>query len=283
MEIAEVYMQNHNSGYYNDSIRDSAVQWALDKHNLSKTDFDSTLTWYGRNIDEYRDLYARVDQELSRRQEKITGEKEQPLTSSDLWPYSRHVFVSDKGATNGLYFSIEGNDVNKGDRLTWEMRLNGLSAGDIMLGVDYDDGSASYSHRKQNNNKKIELSLQTDTASAVKRIFGYIRINGTHSLPVWIDSIALKGIPLDTTQYYRVFSQKKYHGPSKRIEKKDESILLIEEDSKIGDILNEDSSLEKPAGGRIERRKKLLKNVNQPMSGQPVSLSDKPVKAIPEK
>ncbi len=26
IEVAEVYMQQHNSGYYNDSVRDSAVQ-----------------------------------------------------------------------------------------------------------------------------------------------------------------------------------------------------------------------------------------------------------------
>lgn len=56
IEVAEVYMQQHNSGYYNDSVRDSAVQWALERHGLTKADFDSTMTWYGRNIDEYRDL-----------------------------------------------------------------------------------------------------------------------------------------------------------------------------------------------------------------------------------
>ena len=47
------------------------------------------MTWYGRNIDEYRDLYGKVDVELAARQRAVTGMEDTDIVSTDLWPYSR--------------------------------------------------------------------------------------------------------------------------------------------------------------------------------------------------
>ncbi len=260
MQIAEVYMQQHNSGYYNDSIRDSAVQWALDKHGLSKADFDSTMTWYGRNIDDYLNLFGKVDAELAKRQNRAIGETEKNLVSTDLWPYSRHILISENAPSNGLAFSLPLNDIPKGERITWKMRLKGLSSGNVLLGVDYDNGMSSYTYQTQNGNSKIDLTLQTDTAYNVKRVFGYMRTKEDHSLPIWIDSIALQQLPLDSTEYYRIHSQRKYSGFHKQVkvsEKKD----TIEEDSKIAAIL-EDTEGNQISVKPADKRKRLLRNSN---------------------
>lgn len=180
IEVAEVYMQQHNSGYYNDSVRDSAVQWALERHGLTKADFDSTMTWYGRNIDEYRDLYGKVDVELAARQRAVTGMEDTDIVSTDLWPYSRHMIVSANGSSDGLSFSLPSEDIQKGDRITWKMRLKGLSSGNILLGVDYDNGTSSYSYQSQNGMSKGEVMLQTDSALQVRRVYGYVRAMMCH-------------------------------------------------------------------------------------------------------
>ena len=216
IEVAEVYMQQHNSGYYNDSVRDSAVQWALERHGLTKADFDSTMTWYGRNIDEYRDLYGKVDVELAARQRAVTGMEDTDIVSTDLWPYSRHMIVSANGSSDGLSFSLPSEDIQKGDRITWKMRLKGLSSGNILLGVDYDNGTSSYSYQSQNGMSKGEVMLQTDSALQVRRVYGYVRANDVSSLPMWIDSISLKRTPIDSTEYYRIHSQRRYSGFHKR-------------------------------------------------------------------
>ncbi len=216
IEVAEVYMQQHNSGYYNDSVRDSAVQWALERHGLTKADFDSTMTWYGRNIDEYRDLYGKVDVELAARQRAVTGMEDTDIVSTDLWPYSRHMIVPANGSSDGLSFSLPSEDIQKGDRITWKMRLKGLSSGNILLGVDYDNGTSSYSYQSQNGMSKGEVMLQTDSALQVRRVYGYVRANDVSSLPMWIDSISLKRTPIDSTEYYRIHSQRRYSGFHKR-------------------------------------------------------------------
>lgn len=281
MQIAEVYMQQHNSGYYNDSIRDSAVQWALDKHGLSKADFDSTMTWYGRNIDDYLNLFGKVDAELAKRQNRAIGETEKNLVSTDLWPYSRHILISENAPSNGLEFSLPLKDIPKGERITWKMRLKGLSSGNVLLGVDYDNGMSSYTYQTQNGNSKIDLTLQTDTAYNVKRVFGYMRTKEDHSLPIWIDSIALQQLPLDSTEYYRIHSQRKYSGFHKRVkvsEKKD----TIEEDSKIAAIL-EDTEGNQISVKPADKRKRLLRNSNVNNNRTLKILPQEELKAVPQK
>lgn len=281
MQIAEVYMQQHNSGYYNDSIRDSAVQWALDKHGLSKADFDSTMTWYGRNIDDYLNLFGKVDAELAKRQNRAIGETEKNLVSTDLWPYSRHILISENAPSNGLAFSLPLNDIPKGERITWKMRLKGLSSGNVLLGVDYDNGMSSYTYQTQNGNSKIDLTLQTDTAYNVKRVFGYMRTKEDHSLPIWIDSIALQQLPLDSTEYYRIHSQRKYSGFHKQVkvsEKKD----TIEEDSKIAAIL-EDTEGNQISVKPADKRKRLLRNSNVNNNRTLKILPQEELKAVPAK
>lgn len=281
MQIAEVYMQQHNSGYYNDSIRDSAVQWVLDKHGLSKADFDSTMTWYGRNIDDYLNLFGKVDAELAKRQNRAIGETEKNLVSTDLWPYSRHILISENAPSNGLAFSLPLNDIPKGERITWKMRLKGLSSGSVLLGVDYDNGMSSYTYQTQNGNSKIDLTLQTDTAYNVKRVFGYMRTKEDHSLPIWIDSIALQQLPLDSTEYYRIHSQRKYSGFHKQVkvsEKKD----TIEEDSKIAAIL-EDTEGNQISVKPADKRKRLLRNSNVNNNRTLKILPQEELKAVPAK
>lgn len=241
MQVAEAYMQNHNAGYASDSIRDSAVQWALDRRGLSKAQFDSTMTWYGKNIDEYRDLFAKVDKELLKRQKKIPGETEETLDISDLWPYSRHILISENGSSNSLTFSIQTDQLAKGDRINWKMHLNGSPSVNMLLGVDYDNGTSAYSYQNNSDAKKMDVSLQTDTTLNVSRIFGYLRVKEDRYLPVWIDSISLQSSPIDSTQYYRVFSQRKIGKPQRKIDynSKDEdndSIQKIDQTSATAEL-----------------------------------------------
>lgn len=224
MQTAEAYMQNYNSGYASDSIRDSAVQWVLDRRGLSRADFDSTMTWYGKNIDEYRELYDKVDKELIKRQKQISGEEVAATNFSDLWPYSRHFMMTENSNTNSISFSLPGDQLQKGDRLNWKMRMNGSPAVSTVFGVEYDNGLTAFSYQNNSDFKKLDMQIQTDSSLTVKRIFGYVRVKEDRYLPVWIDSVSLQSSPLDTTQYYKVFSQRKIYPPLRRNEKTEENV-----------------------------------------------------------
>ncbi len=288
MQVAEAYLQSHSApGYSSDSIRDSAVQWVLDRRGLTRAEFDSTMTWYGKNLDEYRDLFAKADKELLKRQKQIPGEVEEILNFSDLWSYSRHALISENGSSNSLTFSIPAEQLEKGDKIQWKMRLNGSPALNMLLGVDYENGSSAYSYQN-NNGSKVDLTLQTDSAVNVTRIFGYVRVKEDRYLPVWIDSISLQSTPLDSTQYYRIHSQRKMGKPIRKVEDKvgdtdtvSSKIMDSVIDSRVADsefkpIKDDDSKNNHPvrsSGKPINSKKHELKKVdpNKNVGIKPIS------------
>lgn len=268
MQVAEAYLQSHSvPGYSTDSIRDGAVQWALDRRGLSRVEFDSTMTWYGKNLDEYRDLFAKVDKELLKRQKQIPGEIEEILNFSDLWPYSRHALISENGSSNSLTFSIPAEQLEKGDKIQWKMRMNGSPALNMLLGVDYENGGSSYSYQSNNGVAKVDMTLQTDSAVKVTRIFGYVRVKEDRYLPVWIDSISLQSTPLDSAQYYRVYSQRKVGKPIKKIENKidDTDTVSSKIMNSVIDSRDTDSDF-KPMADKDSKNNQTVKSSGKPIN-----------------
>lgn len=231
MEVAESYLQTHNHSYYNDSTRDKVLQYILDRHGLDKAGFDSTMVWYGRNIDEYRDLLSKVDKELQHRAKSVKGTSLDEIVKSDLWPYSRHYIMSSLSENNLLQFSIPGSDITSGDRLSWEMRINSILEGMALMGVEYENGLKAYTYASTGGTRKMSLNLQTDTSQTIKRVFGQVKVNELSLQPIFIDSVSLKSLPFDSLEYYKINSQRIFRGPIKMKSKteKTDSLSTLQE------------------------------------------------------
>lgn len=226
IEIAQAYIQSKGYRDGNPDSKERILNYVLEKNGMTREDFDSTLSWYGKHIDKYDDLYAKVDKELARRESKISGNNVDML-SNDLWPYSRSLVISGKSSTDNLSFNIPASELVKGDRLSWKFRLNTPTDGTATFGVKYSDGSSAYTTQSLNGNN-IEVALQTDTSRIVQKIFGTLRVKVTRSF-VGLDSLTLYASPYDSTLYYRVSSAKRYFGPKaklRKIEKKDSTVVV---------------------------------------------------------
>ena len=210
IEMAQAYIQSKGYRDNTQENRERILEYVLEKNGMTREDFDSTLSWYGKHIDLYDDLYAKVDKELARREAKISGNGIEVL-SNDLWPYSRHLVISSKGSQDNLIFTIPTEEMEKGDFLTWKFRMSGSSDGTALLGVKYDGGKVSYVNQNLGGNN-IEITLQTDTALRVKEIFGNVRIKENRSF-VGLDSLSLSSAPFDSTMYYRIHSVRNFYGP----------------------------------------------------------------------
>lgn len=216
MEVAETYLRSHNAGYYNDSIRDSAVKYVLDRHGLTKAEFDSTMMWYGRNIDKYHQLFPKVEQELAARQRAVTGKDAAEIDVNDFWPYSRHFCIAANSGSDNLAFSIPVSGVARGERFNWKMRLNSGVSGNVVFGVEYENGTIGYCYQSSGASRRMDMRIQTDSSQTVKRVFGSFRLRSIDDMPLWVDSISLQSQPFDSTQYYRLNSQRTYYGPRRR-------------------------------------------------------------------
>lgn len=197
LKLAESYTSAYG-GAPSDSVGARLADAVLRSHGVSRAEFDSTLSWYGRNFDEYYKLYEKVDRRLARRQkdflsEPVTSEK---LDASSVWPYSRQVLISALGNSDGLAFSINGSDVKPGEQIRWQMRLSEDTPAKVLLGTEYTDGSMQFITRNAMGNRRLEITLPTDTVLSVKRVFGNLHV-GRSNMPLFIDSISLVHLPLN--------------------------------------------------------------------------------------
>lgn len=221
MELAESYSDVAMRGGDFIATRSKLADGVLAAHGVSRAELDTTLAWYGKNIDEYNDLFKRVDKEIDSKRKRLMANAGDDFSESadNLWPYSRQMMISHLSGVPDILFSIPATDFQKGDVVTWRMRLHNEAEVFAMLGVDYSDGSASQINRNMAGNRTIEIRVQSDTSKTVKRIYGLLRPGRTESLPLWADSISLALSPLDSTRYYQFHSQTVIK-PLRRIEKK---------------------------------------------------------------
>lgn len=225
MQLAEAYADNNPDGRDIMTRRNELAKSVLSGYGVTQDQIDSTLSWYGKNIDKYSELYEKVDKRIAEKRAAIEkdGKPVQEISGDDLWPYSRHGFISSLGANDGWILSIRHPEIKKGDRLTWTMKPDNMTKQfNGVLGVEYEDGSSEAVNTQISMSNIVELTLQTDSGKNVERIYGSVLLKTKPERPVFVDSISLRRIPYDSLEYSRYRYQRKYGImiPSKK-EKKD--------------------------------------------------------------
>ncbi len=207
LQIAEAYERSGNAdNFLHGKNRELLGRGVLMQHGVTVEEMDSTLAWYGRNMDEYSKLYKKIDAQLNKKQikyAKAAGESENDLFSADLWPYSRHLMINDRSLTDGIIVNFPVSEVAPGDKLTWKMIIEGSPSRTLTLGVDYDNGTSEiYRATNTSYDKWMEVSLQTDSALTVERIFAIAKFPDV-SQRILIDSIQLAHTPLKSEDYFK--------------------------------------------------------------------------------
>lgn len=210
LHTARAYNQNGNPANLPDSIRNNMTAAILRSRGYTMAQFDSTINWYSANIDKYYELYDKVDKTLMARQKRSGIVQNQDLGKDNIWPYSAFAFFSPNAISDGFSFSIDGEGLQKGESLLWKMRMNSDSNTKAMLGVDYSDNTMAIVTSSTYGERNLEITLITDTAKVVKRIFGTLTVP-PEIMPVWADSISLVKTPFDSLTYYKLNYQKLYH------------------------------------------------------------------------
>ena len=212
MELAEAYLNTQNTLSGRD--REEIGKRVIASHGVSEETLDTTLAWYGRNMDEYSELFEKVDKEIEKRKKKyIEPEGLVKNETDNLWQYNSHLVLSPLSGKDAFSFSIPYPDIEKGDIINLSLFLPNSASVKTTLGVEYNDGygEAVVSNISKN---RMQLELQTDSGKIVNRIFGTMHVKEEKSLPLFIDSISIKGMPIDTLNYRSKRRSQKNFGPN---------------------------------------------------------------------
>lgn len=200
MELAEAYANTQASSSTKNRVEFG--KRVLEAHGVSEETLDTTLAWYGRNIDDYTALFEKVDKEINRRREKyIENHEEALLLVDNLWPYAEHLIVSPLSGENIMSFSLPYPEIEKGQLLEFSFYLPNTANLKTSFGAQYQEGGGEAISSTFNSKRNIKLVLQTDTGRTVSRLYGMVEIKDMKQEPLYLDSISIKAEPIDSTGY----------------------------------------------------------------------------------
>ena len=211
MELVEAYAgsQGLNSGE-----KTELGKRVLQKHGVSEEALDTTLSWYGRNLDEYAELFEKVDKEINKRRKKYAVKPDGLAANAEnLWQYSEHLVLSELSGADSFSFNFPTSEIKNGEVLEFSFALPNATSLKSTLGVEYADGSGEGIVSNFSNKKSIKLSLSTDTSKKVSRIFGTLHLKEAKNLPFYIDSLQLTTQPFDSISYRSSRRNQKTFGP----------------------------------------------------------------------
>jgi len=201
--LAEALIET-NRQVYPDSLRKAALfQSVFRKHNITEAVYDSSLVWYGKNMDIYmqvldlalNDVNARI-RDMGDVQASAAPNSNQD--SLNIWPRRNYMVLHPKALFNGVTFDIQPERAySSGSSFVLGMRVWGLTdkmkfVPEIRMAIDQND-TVLYMNEKITKDGYYQTILKGIPTQQVKRVYGYIRMDNTNDnyYKIYVDSLSL--------------------------------------------------------------------------------------------
>lgn len=197
-----------------DSVKKVLRQSVLRDHGVSERQFDATLDWYGHNLDRYEDVCDLTIEKLETDRRALQASSRKVASSENLWPDALALRLSGGTGRSSAAFRIPAKGIAKGTRMKWSFTTTALtSPAEVVMAVDYTDGSTALVERTIASEGRQEVALQLDSTLVPGLVYGYLRTPQTSSL--LLDSITITTQPLSRMNYYDIHSQRRLSAPSR--------------------------------------------------------------------
>lgn len=212
IHTAESVVDIERRSFRSDSMRQVFKQSVLAAHGYDVAQFDSSLSYYGRNIDLYANLY---DDVIALLEKRVAATEADAATdgsaasfagggidldvdgdSVDVWGLPRMLAFSRTSPVKMVPFGLTANRYwEKGDAYTLRGYVTNSSEPITMaMAVEYMDGSVDHLTVRVMGDGWKHFTLATDTARTARYIYGTIACESkprAREIPVMIDSLTL--------------------------------------------------------------------------------------------
>ncbi len=206
MQIAEAMIGADAKAYESDAEKDALYQSVFRKHKITQADYDSSLIWYGRNLDVYMQVYDRVLTEINDRQKALgdvqaTAAPVSKRDSVDIWPRLTYLTFSPKAVFNGVTVDIKPDkNYPSGSTFVLGLRIWGLNGAmksrpTIRLSANQGDTTIVVNDKIMHDGYH-ETVLRTVPTKQVRSVFGSIRMEDDKGykdayFKIYVDSLNL--------------------------------------------------------------------------------------------
>lgn len=211
IHIGEAVADQQASTFYNDSTKQLLKQSIYERNGVDTRQVDSSLAWYGRNLDRYAEVYEKtvaiLEEDLRKQTEAAASNMEVRTIvafeaegdSVDIWPLYRSRIFTPMMATDRITFEIKSDRYwEQGD--TYQLRFKAVNPKHNFLtsvGADYTDGHTSYTSATPMGEGWHALTLRLDRDRNASVLYGYIAypadslLDRFPTVPAMVDSIQL--------------------------------------------------------------------------------------------
>jgi len=233
VRMADAVVTVQNTEYSPQEKKIALKEAILQHHGITEEQFDTSLVWYGHNVEKFQDVNDKVIEILEKRLKEANaiaaGEAAMTVAgdSVDLWNgYPTYTFTK-RLPSQYLTFSFEADqNWEQGDIYTLRTRvMMPGSYAQWAMTTEYEDGAIEMITNiiSQNQPNRQELTLYTDSTRVAKRISGWMKIIPSENKPAIIDSISLTRRRLDQTHSGRRSYQQRLIEPKKKEEQEIET------------------------------------------------------------
>ena len=181
MLLAEAMVNVDYNTYKSDTMKLALYESVFRKHDITQAVYDSSLVWYGRNLDIYMEVYNRVLADLNKRINNLGDVQADaaPVSnrdSVDIWPRRSYLVLSPTSVFNGVTFDIRPEtNYSSGSSFVLGMRVWGLNnkmayKPEVRLSADQGDTTLTV-NSKITKDGYHETILKTIPTKKVKRVF----------------------------------------------------------------------------------------------------------------
>ena len=187
MHLADAIISSDPSNFHNDEEKKALYQSVYDKHRVTEDVYDSSLVWYGKNLDVYMQVYNMALTDVKKKIEELgVIEPEKVLYANedtvDIWSIDKYYEFRLSSLSNSLIFNlIPDEEFSHGSIFVFGLRVMGLMSGmqspvEVHLHAEQNDTTIVVKNNITSNGYH-EMILRTLAIHRVRRVYGYVRFN----------------------------------------------------------------------------------------------------------
>jgi len=203
MMMAESMIGTDYQSYRGDTIKLALYESVFMKHRITRELYDSSLVWYGQNLDVYMKVYDRVLTDINKMIADLGDIQADavPTSNSDsinIWPRRSSLSLQPGQPFNGVVFDIKPtSSYSSGSSFVLGLRVWGLNkemsfTPEIRLSAVQPDTIIT-TNLKITEDGYYQAIVTTPSTKQVRRVYGYIwmddKENSYHK--IYIDSLNL--------------------------------------------------------------------------------------------
>jgi len=203
MMMAESMIGTDYQSYRGDTVKLALYESVFAKHRISRELYDSSLVWYGQNLDIYMKVYDRVLTDINKMIADLGDVQADaaPTSNSDsinIWPRRSSLILQPGQPFNGVVFDIKPtSNYSSGSSFVLGLRVWGINkemsfTPEIRLSAVQPDTIIT-TNLKIKEDGYYQTIVTTPPTKQIRRVYGYIwmdeKENSYHK--IYIDSLNL--------------------------------------------------------------------------------------------